>query len=461
MDFEERPTRNATKLTETWPCKSCGANGEDHAMNRSDQMAALKKPLNTRWRSPLSTGGLLAVLLVCAGSDSALAVPTAAQALKLRPVQREVEYDQPAAAQVSKCTIKVDKPGQEDRLGRSATETVEFSGILPIRTGDKKVDQWRYFRAGLEVYRDIDANFNGKADQYRWFHTGGSRWGLDKNEDGRIDGWRVISAEETAAELVEALKTRNLGRFQNLLISPSELKSLGLGKRQIDRLVKKLQKAPLNFRQLASTQKLVGSSAEFVDFGGTRPGIVPAGTDGSSKDIQVYENVAVLVGAGEDHHQVQLGTLVRVGLAWRLIDAPALGDNVEVAANGFFFHGPAAARQPSQEAVAQNSNGPSEAVQKIMAELDQLDKQPASSKTRQATANARRAELLEKLVRESKTADQREQWLRQLARCGQRRSPIGHFPRGRCSSEETRNRTGEEQKLEKDGGLCPVSPDVC
>ena len=46
---------------------------------------------------------------------------------------------------------------------------------------------WCYFLDGLEVYRDIDSNFNGKADQYRWFHTAGTRWGTDKNEDGRID----------------------------------------------------------------------------------------------------------------------------------------------------------------------------------------------------------------------------------------------------------------------------------
>ena len=47
---------------------------------------------------------------------------------------------------------------------------------------------------------DIDADFNGKADQYRWFHTAGSRWALDTNEDGQIDGWKTISAEEVTAD---------------------------------------------------------------------------------------------------------------------------------------------------------------------------------------------------------------------------------------------------------------------
>ena len=43
--------------------------------------------------------------------------------------------------------------------------------------GDNVVDQWSYYKDGVEVYRDIDSNFNGKADQYRWFNTGGTPLG--------------------------------------------------------------------------------------------------------------------------------------------------------------------------------------------------------------------------------------------------------------------------------------------
>ena len=61
---------------------------------------------------------------------------------------------------------------------------------------DNKVDQWRYFRGGIEVYRDVDKDFDGKADQYRWLGTAGTRWGLDIDEDGEIDRWKSISPEE-------------------------------------------------------------------------------------------------------------------------------------------------------------------------------------------------------------------------------------------------------------------------
>ena len=41
----------------------------------------------------------------------------------------------------------------------------------------------------IEVYRDVDANFNGKADLYRWLGTAGTRAGVDRDEDGQIDAW--------------------------------------------------------------------------------------------------------------------------------------------------------------------------------------------------------------------------------------------------------------------------------
>ena len=71
--------------------------------------------------------------------------------------------------------------------------------------GNNYVDQWRYFKNGIEVYRDLDATNNNKVDQSRWLNTGGSRWGLDPNEDGRIDSWKVLSAEEASREAVRAL----------------------------------------------------------------------------------------------------------------------------------------------------------------------------------------------------------------------------------------------------------------
>ncbi|MFM8325487.1 MAG: thioredoxin, partial [Pirellulaceae bacterium] len=61
--------------------------------------------------------------------------------------------------------------------------------------GDRNVDLWSYFSGGIEIYRDIDSDFNGKVDQFRWLGTQGTRWGVDRNEDGALDQWKAISAE--------------------------------------------------------------------------------------------------------------------------------------------------------------------------------------------------------------------------------------------------------------------------
>ena len=105
---------------------------------------------------------------------------------KFSPLQAGVDYERPKASDVSQCSVAVDR-------GRKHTgwKVIGSSGQVLRRfldtNGNSLVDEWRYFKNGVEVYRDIDSNHNGKVDQSRWLNTGGSRWGIDTNEDGRID----------------------------------------------------------------------------------------------------------------------------------------------------------------------------------------------------------------------------------------------------------------------------------
>ena len=56
---------------------------------------------------------------------------------------------------------------------------------------------------GIEVFRDIDSNHNAKVDQSRWLNSAGSRCGLYDDENGVIDAWKAISADEVC--IVELL----------------------------------------------------------------------------------------------------------------------------------------------------------------------------------------------------------------------------------------------------------------
>src|SRR5262249_58200543 len=113
----------------------------------------------------------------------------------------------------------------EDRIIR------KFTGI-----NKKGVDTWSYYKDGVEVYREIDTNMNGKPDQFRWFNAGGMKWGVDSNEDGRIDAWKAISAEEVSQELLQACVAHDFARFQALLITDAEVKQLELPADQAGRL---------------------------------------------------------------------------------------------------------------------------------------------------------------------------------------------------------------------------------
>ena len=193
--------------------------------------------------SYLQTAGFVLGLAIGLSVGVAQAAsPSAAEALKLTPIQKGVDYDQPSGDVAAKCTILAKK------LDGKVGWVVEDPSGVTLRkfidtNGDNTVDQWSYFKDGLEVYRDIDANFNRKADQCRWFNTAGSRWGIDKDEDGKIDAWKVISAEEVTAEVVAALGDKDSARFARLVLTPAELKSLGLSEKKANLLKQRLGNA--------------------------------------------------------------------------------------------------------------------------------------------------------------------------------------------------------------------------
>ena len=71
-------------------------------------------------------------------------------------------------------------------------------------------DTWSYYKDGVEVFRELDTNFNRKKDQYRWLNSAGMKWGVSTQEDGKIDSWKWISAEEAAQEVFAALAKGDL-----------------------------------------------------------------------------------------------------------------------------------------------------------------------------------------------------------------------------------------------------------
>ena len=341
------------------------------------------------------------------------AAPTVEQALDaFKPMQPNVDYDRPSKQEVPKCTIRAEKEGNSTAWVIRGPDGAMLRRFADTNA-DNVVDTWCYYKDGLEVYRDIDANFNNKADQYRWFQTAGTRWGIDQNEDGKIDAWRVISPAEVAEELITALRTHDADRFKLLLLSPQELGQLGLGKQQTEAMQQTIRTAAGGFGKLASQQKIIAPKTQYVDFDSARPGTIPAGTGGSSKDVTICESSSALVANGKKNDQVFLGTLVQVGDTWKLVDLPVVGSSGQPLASGFMMATSAAAAVPQS---ADGSAAPSDEMQKLMAALDKLDRQSAGlSPEDQAKLVEQRTDLLRRLAEATPDVELREQWYRQLA----------------------------------------------
>jgi thiol-disulfide isomerase/thioredoxin len=349
---------------------------------------------------PAAAGCFVGVAAALYGSMPILAATASvAQVLQVTPSQAGVDYDRPKPEDVPRCKISVKKIDGHIGWIVESPEGILLRKFLDTN-GDNVVDQWSFYKDGVEVYRDIATKPAGKKDEFRWLNTAGTRWGVDTVGSGKLTTWKAISAEEVSAEIVAAVADRDNDRFARVLLAEEELLSLGLGKAKSDAVAGKVAKAIIDFRTLADRQKTITPESKWVQFSGSRPGTVPAGTDDSSRDLEVYENVVAIVQTGDKHTQVQIGTLVRVGNTWKTIDAPVISGEgqSEVAAMGFFFQAAQVARSTAAAV------GPSDESQKIIAEMEGMD-----------PGDPRRVEIIQKLVDHAKTPEERGTWLRQLA----------------------------------------------
>jgi thiol-disulfide isomerase/thioredoxin len=351
--------------------------------------------------------------------------PTAAQALALTPIQPNVNYTRPDPKEAAHCTIRAEK-----QAGVTAWVVRDSQGQTLRRfadtNADNVVDLWCYFNGGLEVYRDIDADHDGKADQYRWLQTAGTRWGIDKKQNGHIDYWQVISAPEVAEELVWALKTKDQKRFELLLLTSDELAGAGFNKQQTDKFAAAIKAAPAAFSKLAAEQKVVTSQTDFADFYRSRPATIPAGTDGSTKDVTILDNASALVETGDKHDQLFMGTMVSVGQTWKLLDVPTIGADAQTPQSGLLTANP-----PDAEGAGAAAGGPSDEMQQLMAELEKLDQQAdKAAPDDQTAATDRRAEVLQRLASLATDDDSRNDWLKQMADVLSAAVQTGSYPQG-------------------------------
>lgn len=362
------------------------------------------------WRLVALTGAVAWVVATSFAAET----PSVKLTMQFKPVHKDVEIDNPDPKDYDQCKVQV------ERQGKVSGWVVLGPGGQPIRrfvdtNADNVVDQWRYYHNGVEVYRDIDANYNNKVDQFRWLNHAGTRWGLDANEDGKVDTWKVLSAEELSREAVQALVTKDVKLLQSLLVSSKDLKDLGITGKLADKILEQVASPEVKLEQAISKSKLLGPKTKWMRFDGSLPGVVPADQVGAKADVAIYENVMAIVETGDQPGLIHVGELVRVGDAWKLthVPQPVEGASPQIAAGGLFipsFDTP----NPGAGTTAATDNPQ---LQKLIEQMQELEqKAPAAGATRATLAkyNAQRADILEKLRAAADTAEEREQWTRQL-----------------------------------------------
>lgn len=378
------------------------------------------------------TNSLVAVFLGCSLAQLGFCQSDQlSKALSFKPRQDDVPYDQVAADKIQSCSI--DEVTRDDGAGYLVTgESGQTLRWFVDTNKDKKPDRWCYFSQGVETFREIDTDFDGTADEYRWLGTGGMRWGVDDDGDGKIDSWRMISAEEVSSEIVRAAATRDGRRFATLLLTDAEINSMQLGSDKSERLRQKTKDARETFEKWAAGQNVVTRESRWTHFGAEKPGIVPAGTEGAKKDVVVYENVVSLLETAGKPQQLLVGTLIQVGGSWRAVDLPrAVTEGAELSDAGLFFNPSFSSRGQLAAASSNNNAGMNKRMETLVSELQSVDDklQNASPKDRERL-HSLRADAIEKLIEASENQEDRTLWIKQFADTVNAAAQTQEYPAG-------------------------------
>jgi len=330
--------------------------------------------------------------------------------LRYTPKQLDIDYEIPKPSEIAQCKVEVERKGKTSGyvlLGPAGQVMRRFMDA----DGNGDVDQWSYFQHGIEVYREVDTTQNKKADQYRWLNLGGSRWGIDANEDGQIEAWKSLSASEASRVAIQALVTGDAALLQSLMITDADLRTLGVNSGLAAKLVASAEAAPLEARSIVSKSKVLSAKSKWMRFDAQMPGVIPIDEGKAREDLYVYENAMVVVEPGPA--LIQIGEMIRVGEVWKLTKAPTPieGESVSITAGGLLM-------QPLLTSAANDLvTAPSPEIQKLIEELQKLDQnQPqlgVAPPAQLAAYNKSRADMLLKLVSLAGSEEEKNQFLKQ------------------------------------------------
>lgn len=360
-----------------------------------------------RWGRSLLLGSALASIVGLASLNAA--PPEAvAQILRWQPSQKGVVVTTPTAEEAEKCTVAGDpnaKQGQSTWVLKDAKGTIlrRFTDT----NNDKYPDVFGYYKDGLEVYREVDSKYAGKPDRFYWLNTAGSKVGVSKTGNGQIDSWLAISLEEMTQEVVKAIATKDYTRFATLLVNDDDLRIIGVGTAEAERINTGLKNIPSQFQQVAAKFNF-NDTTKWLHVETGTPSRMLADSTGWKQDVVIHARAMILCETAGKTEYVQLGDVVQVGETWKLKDAPATIDGAQTS-NGLMASGTPAAGAPATE------DGPLQKALKELADLDGKAPQETVSGPNPAMVvyHGKRAEMINRIVALCPEKE-RESWYKQI-----------------------------------------------
>jgi len=367
--------------------------------------------------------GMIAVTLPAWGAS-----PAVKDLMLYTPRQKDVDYETPKPEDYAKCKVEAERRGKGSGwvvLGPAGQVLRKFLDT----DGDKKMDQWRYFNQGVEVYRDIDSNANDQIDQFRWLNLGGSRWGIDQNEDGRIDQWKMLSAAEASKEAIRAMLAGDDAALQLVLVNATDLKAIGLNPQLATKLLESVADAGKRSRAILAKSRTLTPNSLWIRFDAQMPSLIPEDDEKASGDMQVYENAMAIMETQGKFVGVQIGEVVRIGEVWKLtqIPQPIEENGVHVTAGGLLM-------QPLLAVAGAGATpGASPEVEKLLTELQTIEQgltNPRADRAAIKTLMSRRADLLRRAIDLAETDDEKMLLTKQLVDGYALAAQMGTFPEG-------------------------------
>lgn len=359
------------------------------------------------------TTRLLAAATLWAGfgltATAQIPTVTAEKAFEVKPKQPGVTVSTPAADQVGRCRVDpIDVANAKgyvvrDPAGRPVRQFVSYD--------NKNFNIVAFYIDGQEAYREVVPPQSGDPHQYRWLGANGGKWGLDKDRDGRIDEWAVLSPEEASQELLQAVLTKDAKRLEALLPTKANLEpatkenpnGLGLPAAEAARIREKAAGAAKKLAAAAAELKL-SPQAKWVHLELGVPQTTAADSFGGTADLVVHKNAILMVEDGGKPHFLQTGEMVLVGRAWKLVEGPVAG------AGGLLGQ--------SEPLPPGGATGPhiDDKNRPFVSKLDELDRGMAGKQPPQAELAeyyAKRAGIIEEII-QATPADKQTEWVKVL-----------------------------------------------